>query len=174
MGRNFPESGYFLGLMKVYFTEANSPLGIITVRATELGLSGLFFAGQKHWPEDSASWQRDDGARFDAVRAWLQAYFAAQKLPPTPLLDRQAGTSFQNQVWQALEGIPMGKTATYGQIAQQIGAPNAVRAVGAAVGRNPLSLIVPCHRVIGATGLLTGYAGGVDRKRWLLKHEGAV
>lgn len=160
--------------MNLHFTEFQSPLGIITLTATEQGLRGLYFAGQKHWPEDSASWQCHDGTLFDGARAWLQAYFAGQKLPVAPKRDQLAGTTFQNQVWKALEGIPMGKTATYGQIAQQIGAPNAVRAVGAAVGRNPISLIVPCHRVIGATGLLTGYAGGVERKRWLLEHEGAV
>lgn len=157
-----------------YFTEWQSPLGVITLRATERGLSGLFFAGQKHWPEDAGSWQRDDGGRFDAARAWLQAYFAGESLPKMPCLDRPTGTSFQKEVWQALAGIPAGQTLSYGQLAEQIGAPNAVRAVGAAVGRNPLSLLIPCHRVVGATGLLTGYAGGIERKRWLLKHEGAL
>ncbi len=91
-----------------------------------------------------------------------------------PKLDLIIGTEFQKKVWQALKNIPKGETLTYGQLAEQIGAPNAVRALGAAIGRNPISIIIPCHRVIGSSGLLTGYAGGVDRKRWLLEHEGAL
>ena len=91
-----------------------------------------------------------------------------------PKLDLIIGTEFQKKVWQALKNIPKGETLTYGQLAEQIGAPNAVRALGVAIGRNPISIIIPCHRVIGSSGLLTGYAGGVDRKRWLLEHEGAL
>ena len=91
-----------------------------------------------------------------------------------PKLDLIIGTEFQKKVWQALKNIPKGETLTYGQLAEQIGAPNAVRALGAAIGRNPISIIIPCHRVIGSSGLLTGYAGGVDRKRWLLEHEGVL
>jgi methylated-DNA-[protein]-cysteine S-methyltransferase len=91
-----------------------------------------------------------------------------------PKLDLIIATEFQKKVWQALKNIPKGETLTYGQLAEQIGAPNAVRALGTAIGRNPISIIIPCHRVIGSSGLLTGYAGGVDRKRWLLEHEGAL
>ena len=91
-----------------------------------------------------------------------------------PKLDLIIGTEFQKKVWQALKNIPKGETLTYGQLAEQIGAPNAVRALGVAIGRNPISIIIPCHRVIGSSGLLTGYAGGVDRKRWLLEHEGVL
>jgi methylated-DNA-[protein]-cysteine S-methyltransferase len=83
------------------------------------------------------------------------------------------GTDFQRSVWKALRAIPAGETRTYGQLAAAIGSPKAVRAVGLANGRNPVALIVPCHRVIGANGTLTGYAGGLERKRWLLQHEGA-
>lgn len=91
-----------------------------------------------------------------------------------PKLDLIIGTEFQKKVWQALKNIPKGETLTYGQLAEQIDAPNAVRALGVAIGRNPISIIIPCHRVIGSSGLLTGYAGGVDRKRWLLEHEGIL
>jgi methylated-DNA-[protein]-cysteine S-methyltransferase len=158
----------------LYFTEVASPLGMITLTATDHGLSGLYFEGQKHWPTDSATWQRDDGPRFDATRAWLASYFSGKGRGAIPKLDVITGTEFQKKVWQALKGIPESQTRTYGQLAEQIGAPNAVRAVGAAIGRNPISLLIPCHRVIGSTGLLTGYAGGVDRKRWLLEHEEAL
>lgn len=156
------------------FTEVASPLGMITLTATDRGLSGLYFQGQKHWPADSADWQRDDGPRFDAARVWLSTYFSGKGRGTLPKLDLITGTEFQNKVWHALKGIPKGRTLSYAQLAEQIGAPNAVRAVGAAIGRNPISLIIPCHRVIGSTGLLTGYAGGVERKRWLLEHEGAI
>jgi methylated-DNA-[protein]-cysteine S-methyltransferase len=108
-----------------------------------------------------------------STRTWLDAYFSKTALPQLNL-DPPEGSEFQKRVWQALKNIPFGQTDTYAQIAQKIGHPNAVRAVGAAIGRNPISLIVPCHRVIGNSGLLTGYAGGVDRKRWLLEHEGAL
>lgn len=158
----------------LFFTECPSPLGIITLTATERGLCGLYFAGQKHWPASSATWVRDDGPRFESARAWVNLYFSDPGDSSGPDLDLKAGTDFQKKVWDALRNIQKGQTATYAQIAQQIGHPNAVRAVGAAIGRNPVSLIVPCHRVIGSSGLLTGYAGGVDRKRWLLNHEGAL
>ena len=88
-------------------------------------------------------------------------------------LDTQ-GTPFQNGVWQALLSVPFGKTMTYGDIAKQLNNPKAVRAVGAANGKNPISIIVPCHRIIGANSKLTGYAGGLERKSWLLKHEGII
>ncbi len=157
-----------------YYTEFVSPLGIITLTASERGLTGLYFADQKHWPTDSAAWLRDDGPRFDVSRAWLSSYFSGKGKEKFPQLDLIIGTEFQKKVWQALKGIPQGQTRTYGQLAAQIDAPNAVRAVGAAIGRNPLSLLIPCHRVIGSTGALTGYAGGVERKLWLLEHEGAL
>jgi methylated-DNA-[protein]-cysteine S-methyltransferase len=158
----------------LFFTETQSPLGLITLTATERGISGLDFAEQKHWPADSDTWQKNDGPRFDSARAWLSSYFDRQPPAALPEIDLQTGTAFHKLVWEALKNIPSGQTRTYAQISEQIGHPNAVRAVGAAIGRNPLSLIVPCHRVIGSSGLLTGYAGGVDRKRWLLEHEGAL
>jgi methylated-DNA-[protein]-cysteine S-methyltransferase len=108
-----------------------------------------------------------------AARAQLDAYFAGEitsfDLPLSP-----RGTPFQQRVWAALRDIPFGETTSYGELARRIGDPKAVRAVGAANGRNPLPLVVPCHRVIGADGSLVGFGGGMDRKRWLLQHEGAV
>lgn len=156
----------------IHFTEMTSTLGVITLTATDHGLCGLYFAGQKHWPQNASSWQRDDGPRFDSAREWVSQYFSREQTPFAGPLHFVIGTAFQQQVWRALQTIPSGKTWTYAQLAQHIGAAKAVRAVGAAVGRNPLSLIIPCHRVIGSSGSLTGYAGGLDRKRWLLQHEG--
>jgi methylated-DNA-[protein]-cysteine S-methyltransferase len=106
-----------------------------------------------------------------AVREAVEAYFAGDVAALDGLTVRTGGTVFQREVWAALRAIPPGETRTYGQQASAIGRPNAVRAVGLANGQNPIAVIVPCHRVIGASGALTGYAGGVDRKRWLLAHE---
>lgn len=109
-----------------------------------------------------------------AVRQAVRDYFDGdlQALEQVPW--RTGGTAFQRRVWRALTEIPAGRTETYGQLAARIGAPGAVRAVGLANGANPVGVIVPCHRVVGASGKLTGYAGGLERKRWLLEHEGAV
>ncbi len=133
------------------------------------GLRGVWFLGQKHFPKTDPSWRWDD-APLAQVRQTLDAYFLGEvdlKLPPLDL----HGTAFQQKVWQALLAIPAGETRSYGDIAREIGAPTAVRAVGAAVGRNPVSILVPCHRVVGSSGKLTGYAGGLERKTWLLAHE---
>ena len=155
----------------LFVAEVPSPLGLISLVATDLGLSGLYFLGQKHWPQGSSTWLRDDGPRFDAARDWLRAYFGRNTMPPLPVLDLNTGTAFQRKTWQALTDIPLGETVSYTQIAEKISAPKSVRAVGGAIGRNPISLIIPCHRVIGSSGKLTGYAGGLERKRWLLAHE---
>lgn len=106
--------------------------------------------------------------------AALQAYFEGDSTSLDGLQVRTGGTSFQKQVWAALRTIPYGKTLTYGDLAKQIENPKAVRAVGLANGANPIVIAVPCHRVIGANGKLTGYAGGVEKKKWLLEHEGAI
>lgn len=158
-----------------YYTHTSSPIGQITLVATDTGLSGLYLEGQRHWPRDAESWIReDDGSRFDPVLTALARYFMGKSLDFTLPLDLVTGTPFQRQVWEALKLIPAGQTWSYSQLAQQVNAPAAVRAVGAAVGRNPLSIIIPCHRVIGGQGALTGYAGGLERKRWLLAHEGVT
>ena len=112
-------------------------------------------------------------APASTIRA-LEAYFAGQIDALAPIAWRIAGTPFQNSVWRALADIPAGVTVSYGELASRIGKPSAVRAVGLANGANPIGVVIPCHRVIGADGSLTGYGGGLERKRWLLNHEGAA
>ena len=114
-----------------------------------------------------------EGRSPEPVRAAVRAYFGGDVNALDELRVQTGGTAFQRSVWAALRAIPAGQTRTYGQLATAIGAPKAVRAAGLANGQNPVALIVPCHRVIGANGTLTGYAGGLERKRWLLTHEGA-
>lgn len=149
-------------------------LGEVHVAATPRGLAGAWFAGQRHEPPALASWpERPDNPLLIRACAQLQEYFAGQRTQFDLPLDLQGGTAFQRSVWQALLAIPRGATTSYGALSGHIGKPAAVRAVGAAVGRNPLSVIVPCHRVLGADGSLTGYAGGLERKTALLALEGA-
>jgi methylated-DNA-[protein]-cysteine S-methyltransferase len=155
-----------------------SPLGLITLSASPSGLSGVFFEGQSHLP-DMQLWRPDAHNAFiqNSIDR-LQAYWAgdahALDAPFAVPLDLSSGTDFQQSVWRALLHIPAGQTQSYGQVAQALGKPAAVRALGAAVGRNPISLIVPCHRVVGASGQLTGYAGGLWRKAELLALENAL
>jgi methylated-DNA-[protein]-cysteine S-methyltransferase len=152
----------------------DSPLGGVTLAATDAGLAGLWFDRQRHLP-DMSGWLRDDDHPvLRAAAAQLQDYFAGTRDAFDLPLDLSHGTAFQQAVWQALLAIPSGATTSYGALSQQVGKPAAVRAVGAAVGRNPISVIVPCHRVLGADGSLTGYAGGLDRKTALLEREGAL
>jgi methylated-DNA-[protein]-cysteine S-methyltransferase len=115
-----------------------------------------------------------EGRAPGAVRRAVEAWFGGDLTALDGLTVRTGGTAFQRTVWAALRAIPAGETRSYGQLAAAIGAPRAVRAAGLANGQNPVAVIVPCHRVIGADGTLTGYAGGLERKRWLLKHEGAA
>lgn len=157
-----------------FFTTLPSPVGELTIAAVSDGICGIYFADHAPRPKGSASWVREDGARFASVQKWLQSYFAKTTASENPTVVFATGTDFQKRVWRALQQIPIGETRTYGDIARSIGHANAARAVGAAIGRNPLSILVPCHRVVGSTGLLTGFAGGIDRKRWLLKHEGVA
>lgn len=151
-----------------------SPLGDILLAFEPDALLGLYFDGQKHQPAWLAVASVDAQQPVaQATARWLQAYFDGQSPLPAPPL-RLQGTPFQQAVWRALRDIPLGQTCTYAQIAQAAGAPRAVRAVGAAIGRNPVSLLVPCHRVVGRDGSLTGYAGGLERKAALLRLEGAL
>ena len=153
-------------------TVLDSPIGPLTVVGNDDGLSGLYLSDQRHRPEAETFGRRDD-TLLPALREQLDAYWAGGFSDfDVPLVT--AGTPFQNEVWQALRAIPYGTTCTYGDLAAMIGRPTAVRAVGAANGRNPVCLVVPCHRVIGADGAMTGYAGGLARKIFLLQHEGAV
>ncbi|MFW2354250.1 methylated-DNA--[protein]-cysteine S-methyltransferase [Hydrogenophaga sp.] len=156
------------------FTAWQSPLGAMTLAATPRGLSGVWFDGQRHGP-DASSWRHDPAHPvLQAAIQQLGEYFAGRRTTFDLPLDLQAGTPFQQQVWQALLRIAPGATTSYGSLSAAIGKPAAVRALGAAVGRNPVSIVVPCHRVLGADGSLTGYAGGLERKTALLSLEGAT
>ena len=149
-----------------------SPLGPMLLARTRTGMGGAWFMLQKDHPGDLNAPDRPDDPLLRRAVEQFKRYFAGDKDGfdlPLDLL----GTAFQRAVWQALLHIPLGKTHTYGQIARTISAPQAVRAVGAAVGKNPLGVIVPCHRVIGSTGALTGFAAGLERKTALLELEGA-
>ena len=115
-----------------------------------------------------------DGRAPETVRRAVEAYFAGDVRALDGVAVKTGGTDFQRSVWAALRAIPAGETRSYGQLAAAIGSPKAVRAAGLANGQNPVAVIVPCHRVIGANGTLTGYAGGLERKRWLLRHEGVA
>jgi methylated-DNA-[protein]-cysteine S-methyltransferase len=153
----------------------DSPLGPVTLAASAQGLCGLWFDDQKHGPTaaDRQHWISDTSnpLLLNAIRQ-LEAYFAGKLTVFDLPLDLSAGTPFQQAVWQALLAIRSGHSLSYGALAAQLHKPQAVRAVGAAVGRNPVSIIVPCHRILGAGGQLTGYAGGLWRKEALLKLEG--
>ncbi len=154
----------------IYTTEIDSPLGAIRLAGTSKGLCGLWFHDQRYFPQDMTAWQSEKSP-FKEITQWLESYFKGQRPELELPMDFVSGTPFQQQVWQALLRIPLGETCTYGHLAALLDRPTASRAVGAAVGRNPLSIIVPCHRVVGSNQSLTGYAGGLDRKRWLLDHE---
>ncbi len=155
-------------------TTYNSPLGSMTLAASAQGLCGVWFDGQAHQP-DSQPWEMNTAHPvLQAACSQLTAYFAAQAARFDLPLDMALGTPFQQSVWERLRAIPYGVTQSYGEIARYLGQPAASRAVGAAVGRNPLSIIVPCHRVVGSNGALTGYAGGLERKIALLQLEKAL
>ena len=154
-------------------TTINTPLGKLLLARTTKGLAGVWFDGQKHHPAPLTAMRSPDDELLRRAAEQLHAYFAGEGLGFDVPLDLQ-GTPFQRAVWQALRAIPSGATCSYGDIARTLAAPQAMRAVGAAVGRNPLSVIVPCHRVIGSSGSLTGYAGGLERKRALLALEQRV
>lgn len=157
----------------------STPLGPVRLAASPNGLAGVWFEGQRHEP----------GAQLQGPTAWadaadhpllqqadqqLQQYLAGRRAGFDLPLDLSGGTPFQQAVWQALLAIGRGATTSYGALSRQLGRPLAVRAVGAAVGRNPISVVVPCHRVVGTDGSLTGYAGGLDRKTALLTLENAL
>ena len=150
----------------------DSPAGSLLVAATDHALIALQFAPRARAMPLHERWQEGDSALLARVRAELAQYFAGVRRRFELPLDPQ-GTRFQQQVWRALREIPYGHTWSYGQLARHIRAPAASRAVGAAAGRNPIAIIVPCHRVIGANGSLTGFAGGLAVKRQLLELERA-
>ncbi|PZS20405.1 MAG: cysteine methyltransferase [Pseudonocardiales bacterium] len=151
------------------YAHLDSPLGALLVLRDNVGLTGLYLPTGRHPVTVAPGWLRDDAA-FDDVRTQLAEYFAGRRRA-FDLALHPSGTAFQQRVWAALLDIPYGETTSYGKTAAAIGVPSAARAVGLANGRNPIPVIVPCHRVIGANGSLTGYGGGLDAKRWLLAHE---
>ena len=157
----------------LYTTRMQSPLGEILLVATDDGLAGVWFDAQRHWPDTSGWIDAPAHPVLCEAASQLDDYFAGRRNDFDMPLDLTHGTAFQQAVWQALLRIPPGATTSYGALSASIGKPAAVRAVGAAVGRNPISVIVPCHRVVGANGALTGYAGGLHRKTHLLQLERA-
>jgi methylated-DNA-[protein]-cysteine S-methyltransferase len=146
----------------------------MTLAASVRGISGVWFDGQKHMPDTSLWPERNEHPLLRQAQDALHHYFAGGRLPFEVPLDLDQGTAFQQQVWRGLLGIAAGQTLSYAGLAAHIGRAAAVRAVGAAVGRNPISILVPCHRVLGADGSLTGYAGGLQRKAALLHLEHAT
>lgn len=156
-------------MTSLQYRTIDSPVGPLTLAGIGSTLMHLRMADQSHEP-DRTGWQHAPAGVFAGAIEQLDAYFAGQLTEFDVDMDL-AGTDFQRRVWAALRTIPYGETRSYGEIAAQIGAPGASRAVGLANGRNPVSIIVPCHRVVGSTGSLTGYGGGLDRKRLLLALE---
>ncbi len=164
-------------------TRCLTPLGHMTLVASASGLAGAWFDKQRHLPavlvaehaDPNALWpeQATNPTLQEAVKQ-LTAYFAGQQNHFELPLDMTAGTPFQQSVWRALLAIPSGSTTSYSALSASIGRPSAVRAVGGAIGRNPISIFVPCHRVVGRSGSLTGYAGGLDRKSALLQLENTL
>ncbi|MFF8960982.1 methylated-DNA--[protein]-cysteine S-methyltransferase [Streptomyces sp. NPDC014894] len=150
-------------------TVVDSPYGALTLVADDGVLSGLYMTDQRHRP-DEETFGEPDAAPFGETIRQLDAYFA-RELTDFDVPMRLTGTPFQRRVWERLLAIPYGETRTYGELAHELGSPNASRAVGLANGKNPVSIIVPCHRVIGSTGSLVGYGGGLTRKQRLLAFE---
>ena len=149
----------------------DSPCGPLTLVADGEALCGLYMTEQRHLPDVSTFGHPDPGAAiFVRTQTELKEYFAGQRREFTVPITFH-GTPFQQQVWQELKEIPYGVTISYGELADRLGKPSASRAVGLANGKNPVSIIVPCHRVVGANGSLTGYGGGLERKRYLLDFE---
>ena len=152
----------------------DSPLGAMLLEANETGLCGVWFEGQKHAPV-ARNWPARSNSPVirQAIRELTEYFDGRRRHFDTPI-DSSIGTEFQRAVWKTLRRIPVGRTLTYGELARRIGRPTAVRAVASAVGRNPVSLLVPCHRVIGSDGSLTGYASGLRRKAFLLALEKSI
>ena len=158
----------------IRYARIATPLGALFATTVGGALTGLYFDGGRHAPEISREWREDPGcAPLDECARQVTEYLAGRRqcfeLPLAP-----EGTDFQRRVWIEIARIPYGETLTYAQLAARAGAPGSARAAGAATGRNPLAILVPCHRVVGSDGSLTGYAGGLERKSRLLEIEGAL
>ncbi|RRD58556.1 methylated-DNA--[protein]-cysteine S-methyltransferase [Comamonadaceae bacterium OH2545_COT-014] len=159
--------------MTIFHQTIDSPVGRLLIATSDEGLHAIEFPQGRHPVKRDAHWQESPHPLLNEAARQLGEYFAGQRrvfdLPLAP-----QGTDFQQRVWQALRTIPYGQTRSYAQLAAAIGQPKAMRAVGAANGRNPLSIVVPCHRVIGADGSLVGFGGGLPVKTFLLRLEGAL
>ncbi len=157
--------------MTFQYKYISSPLGQILIAASDAGIKGLWFENQRHHP-DITCWQSVRSQKWlDQCASEIQSYFEGTRREFQFLLSTPWGTEFQQSVWKELQLIPFGETISYGELAKRIKKPQAVRAVGAAIGKNPWSIVVPCHRIIGTNGSLTGYAGGLERKASLLLLE---
>jgi methylated-DNA-[protein]-cysteine S-methyltransferase len=156
------------------FARIDSPLGPLLAVAEAGGLTGLYFEGAKHSPAIDPGWREDSGAPlFLELARQLREYFAGERRAfDLPLAWH--GTTFQQRIWREIARVPYGKTITYSELGAAAHAREAARAVGAATGRNPFTLVVPCHRIVGTNGSLTGYAGGIERKARLLALEGSA
>jgi methylated-DNA-[protein]-cysteine S-methyltransferase len=155
----------------VYFTTYESPIQELKLLSDGRSLIGLYMMSERHSLQQQSDWVEDDSvAPFSETKRQLDEYFAGE-LTEFDLPIQLHGTEFQQKVWEVLKTISYGVTMSYGELAKLINQPNASRAVGLANGKNPVSIVVPCHRVIGANGKLTGYGGGIERKQWLLSHE---
>jgi O-6-methylguanine DNA methyltransferase len=155
-----------------YYTHLDTPVGKVLLTGDGTTLNAIYWDVYKHTPAPAADWIEDE-AQFEHVIAQLDDYFT-RKRTDFDVTFLASGTPFQKRVWNELSKIGFGETRTYQQIADAIGSPTAVRAVASAIGRNPLSIVVPCHRVLGSNGKLTGFAGGIESKRMLLQLEGAL
>jgi methylated-DNA-[protein]-cysteine S-methyltransferase len=155
------------------YTIISSPLGDITAAIDNDALAELHIAGDRYFTKVPADWLRADHVLFEQLSMQLEEYFAGKRTSFDLPIDLN-GTEFQRLVWQKLQAIPQGTTTTYARIAEEIGKPKAVRAVGTAIGKNPLCIVVPCHRVLASNGSLGGYVAGLDRKQQLLTLEGAM
>jgi methylated-DNA-[protein]-cysteine S-methyltransferase len=158
--------------MSATHTTIESPVGELTLVAADGVLGGVYFPGHWYPPGRDVLGARSE-AGFELAEAQLAEYFAGERTE-FELPTRLAGDEFQRRVWELIDRIPYGETTTYGEMAAELGDPTLARRVGGAVGRNPLSIVVPCHRVVGKDGKLTGYAGGLERKRHLLELEAPV
>lgn len=172
-----------MSTMEFRMEEFNSPVGriLLVTAGADGAVRALDYAGyeerlhrllRRHWGDLVTL--KSGASSSSEARHRIESYFDGDTTAVDDLRVETAGTEFQNEVWQALRSIPCGVTWTYGQLAERIGRPRAVRAVGLANSQNPVAIIVPCHRVVGANASLTGYAGGLERKAWLLRHEGAA
>jgi methylated-DNA-[protein]-cysteine S-methyltransferase len=157
-----------------YYDLYESPQGQMLLVANDAGLSGVYFDSQKYLPQVGQEWRRDAGhASLRRAKRELAEYFGGERKRFETELAPE-GTPFQQAVWKAISAVGFGKTITYSELALHAGFPGSARAAGAATGRNPISIIVPCHRIVGSNGSLTGYAGGLDRKRALLALESGI